>query len=162
MLAWLRPMIWTFSGSGSRLRWSRRHFRRVMTELHRRSEDRHESGAFLLGQRVNHVRDVVEAIYFDDLDPHVYASGVCAISGECIARVFTICHQRNLVLIGDVLTHNGAEVRSDPDRDHPAISERGHIRLFVPNFARPPIAPMDLGAYRYRSGHRWSLRGSCV
>ena len=48
----------------------------LLSELHRRTEEHHESGAFLLGHTNEHVRWVEQVVYYDDIDPHAYRTGV--------------------------------------------------------------------------------------
>ena len=51
----------------------------LLSELHRRTEERHESGAFLLGHTYEHVRQVEQVVYYDDIDPHAYRTGIVVI-----------------------------------------------------------------------------------
>ena len=44
----------------------------TMDELHRRTQRRHESGAFLLGHDHGGRRAAVDVVYYDDLDPAAY------------------------------------------------------------------------------------------
>ena len=48
----------------------------LLGELHRRTEERHESGAFLVGHLGENNRRVVEAVYYDDLDHNAYRWGI--------------------------------------------------------------------------------------
>ena len=48
----------------------------LLHELHRRTEELHESGAFLLGHAGGPGRHVSDAVFYDDLDPDAYRTGV--------------------------------------------------------------------------------------
>lgn len=50
----------------------------VLAELHRRTEEQHESGAFLLGRVEDQGREVERIVYYDDLDPGAYQTGRCS------------------------------------------------------------------------------------
>ena len=47
----------------------------LLGELHRRTDERQESGAFLLGQSTEISRKVEQVVYYDDLDPHACRAG---------------------------------------------------------------------------------------
>jgi len=51
-----------------------------MAELHRRTQRRHESGAFLLGHDHDGRSAAVDVVYYDDLDPAAYAASEAANS----------------------------------------------------------------------------------
>src|SRR5207249_1582462 len=52
-------------------------WRQVLENLERRGEHRHESGVFLLGQENGERMEIKDAIYYDELDPEAYSTGVC-------------------------------------------------------------------------------------
>ena len=76
------------AGYNHRLRCSSRLWRRIIAELERRGERRHEAGAFLLGVSDGTRKEVREAVFYDDLDPQAYASGVCVLHGDAFARLW--------------------------------------------------------------------------
>jgi hypothetical protein len=131
----------------------------VLRELERRGEQRHEAGAFLLGVEHNGRRRVRDVIFYDELDPMAYASGVCILHGDTFSRLWSICRGRHLTVVADVHTHPGSATQSFADQTNPMIARTGHIAIIVPNLARPPVAPSTLGLYQYRGGHEWTSHG---
>jgi proteasome lid subunit RPN8/RPN11 len=125
-----------------------------LSELHRRGRDTHESGAFLLGAAAS--RSVTMWVYYDDLDPAAYSSGVCVLYGEAFERLWSICRSAGLKVLADVHTHPGSPVQSSSDRKNPMIAVAGHLALIVPNFATGPHWRHRLGLYRYEGEHRWT------
>jgi len=128
---------------------------RVLAELARRGEGRHEAGAFLLGRKELGRRTVEEVIYYDELEDGAYSTGVCVLHGDAFARLWERCRQKRLTVVGDVHTHLGVARQSEADRTNPMIARAGHIAVIVPNFARGAIAHEKLGVYEYRGGHEW-------
>jgi hypothetical protein len=122
------------------LRW-----RQIIRELERRGQRRHESGAFLLGREGNGKCEVMDAIYYDDLDGGAYSSGVCVLHGDAFAKLWAECRQRKQTVIADIHTHGGAAHQSAFDRANPMVARAGHIAIIVPDFAAWPIAPERLG-----------------
>ena len=128
---------------------------RVLTELACRGEGRHEAGAFLLGHVTDGRRDVQDAVYYDELDPAAYRTGVCVLYGDAFSRLWAHTRQTRLTVVADIHTHAGRALQSFEDRTNPMVARAGHIALIVPNFARAPIAHDALGIYEYRGGHQW-------
>ena len=66
-------------------------WRELLTELHRRTSERHESGAFLLGQNSGCERQVEKIVYYDDIDLQAYQTGVVVLHassfGETLGSV---------------------------------------------------------------------------
>jgi proteasome lid subunit RPN8/RPN11 len=128
-------------------------------ELHARTEGRHESGAFLLGTidgRRRHVRSIV---YYDDLDPDAYASGVVILHGTSFGPLWDACRVQNLQVVADIHVHPGSAHQSQADREHPMIAKTGHLAMILPDMAAGPIRPDRIGLYRYRGRHRWQTLG---
>src|SRR6218665_2488008 len=109
-----------------------------LAELHRRGGERHESGAFLLGKSEKGKRVASHWVFYDELDPDAYSTGVCVLYGESFDRLWSICRKAGLAVIADVHTHPGSPAQSHSDRTNPMVSTSGHIALIVPNFARGP------------------------
>jgi len=63
--------------------------------LWRRSEGRHESGAFLLGRQAGKRRQVLRALFYDELDPDAYSSGVCILTGRSFGKLWKICRDES-------------------------------------------------------------------
>lgn len=153
--AWLAPE--------HRLSCHARRWRDIVRELDRRGGRRHEAGVFLLGTSEGDRRVVTDVIYYDDLDPAAYASGVCVLHGDAFAKLWAVCRARGCSVIADVHTHPGAGFQSYSDKTNPMIAREGHIAIIVPDYARWPISLSRLGIYEYRGGHKWTDRspGRC-
>lgn len=132
---------------------------RTMAELHRRGRRRHESGAFLLGQDRYGRREALDVIYYDDLDPAAYASGVCILKADAFSKLWAMCRERKLTVVADIHTHPGAAFQSEADRKNPMVARPGHIAIIVPDFAAAPIKYERLGIYEYQGEHRWADKG---
>jgi proteasome lid subunit RPN8/RPN11 len=155
----LTATIRAFVAPNHRLRCSSRLWRRIIAELERRGEKRHEAGVFLLGVSDGTQKEVREAVYYDDLDPHAYESGVCVLHGDAFARLWSLCREKNLTVVADAHTHPGAALQSGSDRTNPMVAREGHIAIIVPDFARWPIGRGTLGVYEYVGDHGWHNRG---
>lgn len=134
-------------------------WRELLNELHRRTDERHESGAFLLGCSSKHVRRVVQAVYYDDLEPHAYQTGVVVMHAASFGKLWERCKSSGLTVVADVHVHPRAAFQSRADRKNPMIAVTGHLALIVPNFARPPVELKSLGFFEYRGSHRWRSLG---
>jgi proteasome lid subunit RPN8/RPN11 len=145
-----------FAVAKLRLHIARRLWLGLMTELHRRSENRHEAGAFLLGRRTADRREVQSIVYYDDLDPHAYDSGVCILEADSFDLLWDRCDAAGLTVVADVHLHGGVAKQSSSDRDNPMVARAGHLALIVPRFARGPVWRHQLGLYEYKGAHRWT------
>jgi len=130
-------------------------WRFVINELERRGQHQHEAGAFLLGIDRNGRREVRDIVFYDDLDPDAYASGVCILHGDAFSKLWAHCREVGLTVVADVHTHPGAGFQSGADRINPMVARVGHIALIVPDFARWPIRPRRFGVYEYCGQHEW-------
>lgn len=141
-----------------RLHFGRRRWLALLDELYRRSEGRHESGAFLLGRTEGRDRFVEEVIFYDELDPDAYSSGVCILEADSFEVLWTRCRRAGLSIVADVHLHGGnARARqSIADRDNPMVAKPGHLALIVPRLGKRPIWRHRLGVYQYRGAHRWT------
>lgn len=155
----LTAIIRAFVAPDHRLRCAPGLWRNIVDELQRRGEGRHESGAFLLGASDVHRKVVREAVYYDELDPRAYASGVCVLHGDAFSRLWAICRKKNLTVVADAHTHPGSAFQSDSDRRNPMVAREGHIAVIVPDFARWPVGRHALGIYEYVGDHVWRDRG---
>jgi proteasome lid subunit RPN8/RPN11 len=90
------------------------------------------------------------------LDPGAYKTGVCILYADAFSRLWAICRERKLTVVGDVHTHGGRAVQSESDRMNPMVARAGHIALIVPNFAVGRIRSRHLGIYEYRGNHEWT------
>lgn len=142
-----------------------RFWRATVHELERRGHRKHESGAFLLGLEEHGRLQVTEAVFYDDLDPNAYATGVCVLHGDSFAKLWTHCRAKQLTVVADVHTHPGAAIQSAVDKANPMIARSGHIAIIIPNFADWPIQAGRMGLYEYCGQHQWidhTARGNRV
>ena len=131
----------------------------LLRELHRRTEELHESGAFLLGHVGGHERCVSDAVFYDDLDPDAYRTGVVVMYAASFGALWNRCRSSGLLVVADIHVHPRAAFQSLADRKNPMIATAGHLALIVPDFARPPVVPEKLGFFEYRGSHRWRSLG---
>ena len=132
---------------------------RLSDTLCEKTEGRHESGAFMLGHVDRRRRYVEEIVYYDDLDARAYESGVVVLHAGAFGPLWKICRERKLEVVADVHLHSGAAFQSRADIENPMIAQRRHVAMILPNFARAPIAPEDLGLFEYRGRHQWRALG---
>jgi len=134
----------------------------VMGELDRRGERQHEAGVFLLGPASEGRRVATRAIYYDDLSPHAYATGVCVLYADAFAKLWSICRESGLTVVADIHTHGGAAFQSIADKNNPMVARAGHIAIIVPNMAAAPVPMQQVGIYEYRGNHQWFDRSPQV
>jgi len=92
----------------------------------------------------------------DTLDEHAYDSGVCILEAPAFAKLWGICRERQLTVVGDVHSHGSLALQSEADRTNPMVARAGHVALIAPDFARPPVKLRHLGVYEYRGNHEWN------
>ncbi|EIM72747.1 hypothetical protein A33O_18954 [Nitratireductor aquibiodomus RA22] len=134
-------------------------WRELLDELHRRTGERHESGAFLLGRSDQHGRHAEKIVYYDDLDPAAYRTGVVIMHAHSFGPLWEICRGSGLSVVADIHVHPKRAFQSLADRNNPMIATAGHLALIVPWFARPPVEVKELGFFEYRGRHRWQNLG---
>lgn len=156
----IKAIIRAYVAPKHRLICPSRKWRQILGELERRGEHRHESGAFLLGVETEGRREVLDAIYYDELDPDAYSSGVCVLHGDAFAKLWALCRQKNLTAVADVHTHPVEAFQSCTDRENPMVAQVGHIAIVIPNFARRPVHSRQLRIYEYCGQHEWTDRSS--
>ena len=135
-----------------------RFWRQVLENLERRGEHRHESGVFLLGQENRERIEIKDAIYYDELDPAAYSTGVCVLDGNAFAKLWAICRERGLTVAADAHTHPGYAAQSSQDRTNPMVARLGHVAIIVPHYAQAPVAHSAVRIYEYRGDHIWDDR----
>lgn len=127
----------------------------LLGELQRRTGGIHESGAFLLGRTGPDTRIVEHVVYYDDLDPQAYRTGVVVLHGASFGPLWELCRSRKLSVVADIHVHPEGAWQSIADRDNPMIAQCGHLALIVPYFARPPVRLETLRFFEYQGAHRW-------
>lgn len=128
---------------------------KLASELHRRTEGRHESGAFILGRKSADGRHASELIYYDELDPGAYDTGVCVLHADVFGVLWQRCRQLGLVVVADAHVHRFGAGQSRADRENPMVARAGHLALIFPEMARPPVNAASLGLYEYLGDHQW-------
>jgi hypothetical protein len=156
----IKATIRAFVAPKHRLSCERRIWRGLISELERRGGRRHESGVFLLGVERGERREVRDVVFYDDLDPHAYDTGVCILHGGSFAKLWEICRNRGLTVVADAHTHPGAAIQSGSDKANPMVARTGHIAIIIPDFARWPIRHGEIGIYEYCGEHNWIDRNA--
>lgn len=151
-----KAIIRGFASPNHRLSCPGQLWRRIVAELQRRGGREHESGAFLLGIVRGKRREVRDVVYYDDLDPESYATGVCVLHGNAFAKLWAVCREKKLTVVADAHTHPGAAFQSSSDRTNPMVARPGHIAIIIPEYARWPIPSHGLGIYEYQGEHQWT------
>lgn len=126
----------------------------LMAELRRRGGGRTESGAFLLGKRKGDLRLFEKCVFYDDLDPNAYSTGVCVLYADTFEKLWGLCRTTGLQVLADVHTHDA--VQSEADRCNPMVARPGHLALIVERFANNPVWRHRMGLYRYEGSHAWT------
>jgi hypothetical protein len=162
MISSIKATIRAFAAPDHRLSCPPALWRHVISELHRRSENRHESGAFLLGRDCGGRYEATIAVFYEELDPHAYANGVCILKTDAFAKLWALCRARKLSVVADLHTHAREAFQSESDRTNPMVARTGHIAIIVPNFAAAPVKYGEFGIYEYQGGHRWLDKGRHV
>jgi proteasome lid subunit RPN8/RPN11 len=152
----IKATIRAFAAPKHRLNCAPALWRKLTAELHRRGGGVHESGAFLLGSRVGDIRTVLDIVFYDELDPAAYRTGVCVLHADAFSKLWAICRARGLTVVADIHTHPGAAFQSHSDRTNPMVARDGHIAIIAPDFAAPPVPWDRLGIFEYRGSHQWT------
>ena len=152
----IRKTIRALAAPRHRISCPGRLWRRVLDELHRRGEGHHEAGVFLLGIKDGNRQEIRDAVFYDDLDPNAYNTGVCVLYGGAFATLWSLCRAKGLTVVADAHTHGGGAGQSHADRTNPMIARGGHVAIIVPNLARPTVKHTSLGVYEYRGEHEWT------
>jgi proteasome lid subunit RPN8/RPN11 len=155
MISSIKAIIRAFAAPNHRLRCKPGLWRELLAELCKRGEGCHEAGAFLLGPEGSGRREVTGVVYYDDLEPEAYSSGVCILHAPAFSKLWAMCREHGLTVVADVHTHPAGAGQSRADRMNPMVAQAGHIAIIVPNFAAAPVATAMLGIYEYRGQHTW-------
>lgn len=155
MTFWLRSLISRLFGQRPDLSIPVDLWLELHHGLRARGGNHRESGAFLLGPNTAH-RRITSIVFYDEIDPHAFDTGIIEIDGGSMADLWNICRERGEVVAADVHTHPGSAGQSESDRLHPMIAEPGHIAMILPRFAAEPIRFEEIGLYRYLGRFRWT------
>ena len=125
-------------------------------ELERRTLDgRRESGAFLLGHDQHGQRQIVEFVFYDDIDPHSLDTGIVHFHGNKLPKLWEHCRTRGYGVIADVHVHPGGYGQSGSDQADPVMPRAGHLAFIIPHFARRETQPGGIGMYEYLGNGAW-------
>lgn len=127
----------------------------LMLDLQRRGKGHRESGAFLLGQAGPSVKTVIDWLAYDELDRGSLNYDYVRLSTEAFSRLWSICADRGMEVVGDVHTHPLGPAQSLSDRANPMVSISGHMALIVPRFAMGNVMPSDVSVNVYLGSHKW-------
>lgn len=125
-------------------------------ELERRTLNaRRESGAFLLGKDEDGQKEILEFVFYDDIDPHALDSGIVHFSGNKFPKLWELCRSRGYGVVADVHVHPAGYWQSGSDRAEPAMPRAGHIAFIIPDYARRATRPGGIGMYEYLGNGGW-------
>ncbi len=127
----------------------------LIKELCLRGEGERETGAFLLGKNDSNI--ITQFICYNDLDSEAFDSGIIIFKSDGYIPLWKYCNENSLKVLADVHTHPGRWTgQSSPDKQHPMISQRGHVALIVPCYAtRPQTSIRGVGVYEYLGDKIW-------
>jgi len=154
----IRKTILDYVAPQRKLSCARNLWSNLLVGLHRRTEDCHESGAFLLGT-VETDRRVRQVVYFDDLDIGTYRTGACVINRIAFSKLWDLCRATGLEVVADIHVHPSGAYQSVEDKTNPTVPRSGHIAIILPNYARAPVRISDIGIYEYVSKQCWKSLG---
>lgn len=155
MASLLRTLFRALTGQRPKLICSAALWTYGLNELHRRTGERRESGAFLLGTEDNSVRTIRQFLFYDDVDPTCFSRGIVEFNGGRFGEVWKICRDSKMTVVADVHVHPGGYAQSHSDQHNPMIAEAGHIALIIPNFSRHEYRPGNIGIYEYLGARQW-------
>ena len=114
-----------------------------------------ESGAFLLGKRGS--SKISSFILYESLDPHCLEKGYIYFLGESYIPLWEYCLKNKMQVLADVHTHPTKSVfQSSYDQENPMISQKGHIAMIIPDFAKVKFKILKgIGIYKYLGNHNW-------
>ena len=128
-------------------------------QLHSRTEGQHESGAFLLGLCTEAGREATAFVFYDELDPRAYDTGICVLHADAFGKLWDRCAATGLAVVADAHVHGFGAGQSRSDRENPMIARPGHLALIFPQMARPPVRLWSVGFYEYLGEHQWRSYG---
>lgn len=141
-----------------RLSCAKRLWGDTLRELERRGGCEHEAGVFLLGKVSGAHREVQAAVFYDDLDPEAYSSGVCVLHGDAFAKLWAVCREKKLTVVADAHTHPRGAFQSPSDKANPMVARPEHIAIIIPNYAQAPVNSRSIRIYEYCGHHDWTDR----
>lgn len=158
MRSFLNTLLGWLGLAPPRLRCHRTVWQAGVAELARRTlGGQRESGAYLLGKhRPDGGRDILEFVYYDDIDPAALATGIVTIRQTALPRLWELCRARGYGVVADVHVHPGGYGQSSSDQANPVMPRAGHIALILPHFARRDPHPGNIGMFEFLGNGAWS------
>jgi len=158
MRSFLNTLFGWLGVTPPRLRCRRRVWSAGVAELARRTRgESRESGAYLLGRsRRDGSKEILEFIFYDDIDPAALDTGVVIIRQTALPRLWALCRARGYGVIADVHVHPYGFGQSASDKANPVMPRAGHIALILPDFARNGPAPGSIGMYEFLGEGAWA------
>lgn len=115
-----------------------------------------ESGAFLLGHKIDGSRAVTRVLPYEQLQADALHDDYVALTAASFAKLWAVCRQEGLSVVADVHTHRFGAGQSRSDRANPMVAIAGHVAFIVPRFARGTLRLQDIGTYVYQGNHQWA------
>lgn len=141
----------------SRLRCGRSVWVAGVHELERRTLDgRRESGAFLLGHDRGKHKEIVEFVFYDDIDPNSLRTGIVKFAGNKLPVLWEHCRKRGYGVVADVHVHPLGYGQSPSDQADPVMPRAGHLAIIIPHFARRETEPGGIGLYEFLGDGKWA------
>lgn len=116
---------------------------------------RRESGAFLLGHDKGDQKQIVEFVYYDDIDPRALDTGIVHFAGNQLPKLWEHCRMRGYGVVADVHVHPAGFGHSNSDQSDPVMPRAGHFAIIIPDFARRATRPGGIGMYEYLGNGAW-------
>lgn len=158
MRSYLNTLLGWLGLAPPRLRCRRTVWEAGVQELARRTlGGRRESGAYLLGKNlVDGGKEILEFVYYDDIDPAALATGIVTIRQTALPKLWDLCRQRGFGVVADVHVHPYGYGQSQSDQANPVMPRSGHLALILPHFARQRPEPGSIGIYEFLGSGRWA------
>lgn len=137
------------------LRFRRGVWQALISDLRARGEGVHETGAFLLANADDDLRQVSRWISYEDLEPGSCQEDLVRLSSQAFSRLWAICQSERLIVLADIHTHPLGAGQSRSDRANPMVSMPGHVAIIVPRFALGPVSTRDVTFNVYMGGGEW-------
>jgi len=121
-----------------------------------------ESGAFLLGRKIQRSRVVTRFLPYEQLQADALHGDYVTLTAASFAKLWDFCRHEGLSVVADVHTHRFGASQSPSDRANPMVAVAGHVAFIVPGFARGTVRLQDIGMYVYQGNHQWAAYSSAA
>ena len=79
-------------------------------------------------------QEILEFVFYDDIDPGALATGMVTIRQTALPRLWALCRERGYGVVADVHVHPGGYGQSQSDSEHPVMPRAGHIAMILAGF----------------------------